>query len=400
MPALQYNHDASIRIELLPGDTVGGAFLKQTVALQVWTDVLVTEEVSIGLSVFEKFTLECLLQLGTCRTEDLCEVVGIGSELARWWLDGVEAIGLARRTSESTFVPNIESCIDALASNSVQKQEETEKTMVWFPQTSELLVLNQQDTLLRTLSTIDPTTSFPLPDIFAGESRGDVAQNALKNSLLYGNGVSSIVAVQDTKKIDDTMCPAYQLEMDIAQVDSVFVKVNIFGYPARKGSRRQNEKRDLVRESMHIPRLSKYVDVSRERVRSLSHSLVYAMEREGLLDPKIQEGKGHATLDYDKAREVADQALLDCNKRISFVIDGEIEYVIPLTLVHSGRRVAALINLDTAVKRLLAEKVSTSVVEKICGEFDVTQREIVLRLWRIKQYAAIYQLREEQDFFE
>ena len=109
---------------------------------------------------------------------------------------------------------------------------------------------------------------------------------------------------------------------------------------------------------------------------------------------------GQATLDYEKAREMAEQALLDCNKRISFVIDGEIEYEIPLLLVHSDERVAALIHLDVAVKQLLATKASASVLADICEEFGVTKKDVVLRLWRLKQYAAIYQLREEQDFFE
>ena len=400
MPAHRDDNEATVRIELIPSDSTGGSVLKQTVALQVWTDVLVTEEVSIGLSVFEQFTLKCLLQLGECRTEDICEVIGIGPELARWWLDGVEPIGLARRTGESIFEPNIDSCIDALASNSVQKHEDTEKTMVWFPQTDELLVLQQHDTLLKTLSKIDPTTSFPLPDRLIGANRGDIVQNSLDNSHLYGNEASSIVAANDKREIDDRMCPAYQLEMNIAQVDGAAVIAHIYGYPAQRGSRRQNEKRGLVRKPIHIPRLSKYVNISRERVRSLSDRLGHAMKNEGLLDPKIQDGSGQATLDYEKAREMAEQALLDCNKRISFVIDGEIEYEIPLLLVHSDDRVAALIHLDVAVKQLLATKASASVLAEICEEFDVTKKDVVLRLWRLKQYAAIYQLREEQDFLE
>jgi hypothetical protein len=124
------------------------------------------------------------------------------------------------------------------------------------------------------------------------------------------------------------------------------------------------------------------------------------MKNEGLLDPKIQDYSGQATLDYRKAREIAEQALLDCNKRISFVIDGEIEYEIPLLLVHSDDKVAALINLDVAVKHLLKKKASACILAEICEEFDVMKKDVVLRLWQLKQYAAIYQLREEQDFFE
>ena len=124
------------------------------------------------------------------------------------------------------------------------------------------------------------------------------------------------------------------------------------------------------------------------------------MKNVGLLDPKIQGGSGQATLDYEKARKMAEQALLGCNKRISFVIDGEIEYEIPLLLVHSDDRVAALIHLDVAVKQLLSTKASASILAEICEEFDVTKKNVVHRLWRLKQYAAIYQLREEQDFLE
>ena len=396
----QNNNSKQIRLEIFPDDGADSALLKKTVALQVWADVLVSEEVSVGLSVFDQFTLECLLQLDSCCAEDLCEVIGIDPELAQWWLDGVVNSGLARMADKSMYLPNMGLCVKALESKTIQKQDDSIKTMIWFPETGEILVLNQQDKLLVTLSRIEPIAGYPLSDKLVGANRGDLVRNSQNKSLLYGNASSSISAVNDTSKIDDRMCPAYLLELDIAKADSTAAKVNIYGYPARRGSGRQTDKRDLIRKTIRIPRLYEYENLLRQKIGSLNQRLCHAMEEEGFLNPQILEEGCQAALDYDKAREMADQTLLDFSKRITFFIDDEMEYEIPFKLKPENDRVAALFKMDSAVRRLLANHVSNTVLGELCSEYNITRGDFMLRLWQVKQYAAIYKLREEQDFFE
>jgi hypothetical protein len=390
----------TIQTELLQAHAEGGAFLTQTVPMQVWTGVVLTEEVSSGLSVFDRFTLECLIQLGTCRVEDLCEVIGIDNGLATWWLESVEMKGLANKLGEATFTPNIDLCVDALASNSIQMKTETEKTIVWFAQTSEMIVLSPQDTMIKTLSKVEPTARFPFPSSVGGTSRGELIGQSLEKGLLYGDAVHSIVEVSDSKTLDEDTCPAYQLEVNLDKIEDATTKVNIYGFPAIKGARAAKAKRDMVRHSMTIPTLRQFMDASLSKVGELSKSLCEAMENEGFSEPKMLDNRAVATLEYDKARSMIEAALLNCHKRIRFVIDGEMAYEIPLELVPADDKVASLIHLDGAVRIFLDEALSDEPLERICIEYGVSEEGISQRLWQLKHYAVIYQLRERGDFSE
>lgn len=389
-----------IHTELLQAHREGEALLTQTVPIQIWSGVVFTQEIITGLSVFERFTLECLLQLGTCGAEDICEVIGIDSGLAQRWLEIVESKGLATRLDEATFIPNVGLCVDALARNSIKEEKETEKTIAWFAQTSEMVVLSSKDPMIRILSTIKPKAGFEIPSTVADVSRGELIKQSLENSLLYGDEADSIIGVRDSTPLGDKPCPAYLLEINLNKTNHGPAETNIYGYPEKNENQHGKTGIDMIMKSMSIPTLKKFMGASLKRVSDLSNSLCRAMEDEGFLWPKMQENGAVATLHYDKAQSMIKEALLNCQKRIRFIIDNDMVYEIPLELVPADDKVASLICLDSAVTAFLKEPMSDGLLEKICIEYDVSVKDASRRLWQLKHYAIIYQLREQQDFNE
>jgi hypothetical protein len=389
-----------IDIELLRTHDEGGALLTQAVPIQIWTGVVITQEVITGLSVFERFTLECLVQLDTCGAEDICEVIGIDHGLAKRWLEIVEMKGLATRQDEATFIPNVGPCVEALAKNSIKERKEAEKTIAWFAQTSEMILLGPNDPMIRILSKVKPKARFEIPNSVAHVSRGSLIEQSLDKSLLYGDEAHSIIGVKDSTLLGEDTCAAYLLEINLDKINHTTVETNVYGHPAKKEGQHGKNGNFMIRQPMSIPTLPEFIGASLKKVSGLSNSLSKAMEGEGFLSPQMLQNSAVATLNYDKALSMLEEGLLSSHKRIRFTIDSEMVYEIPFELIPADDKTASLINLDSAVRALLELPISEEALDKICIEYDVSQKDVSKRLWQLKQYAMIYQLREQQDFNE
>lgn len=389
-----------IHFELLQGIGDGRAYLTQTVPLVVWNNVALIQKANSGLTLFDRFTLECLLQLGTCDVEDLCEVLSIDEALSLWWLEMFEMRGMARRMGETTFAPNIDLCKEALTSNFIAEKNEVIKTILWFPQSGEMVVMNPQDAILKKLSKIDPFALFPFSDEVSSQTRSELIKRSLDQSLLYGSDADSIEEAIDRNRLDSKTCAAYLLEMDLDKIGQDFADLNVYGFRSQRGEPKRRESREIKRCSIRLPILRVLIRASQKKIDDLSNSLLDAMKRKGLLQPELRGNHANAILEYKQAQIMAEKEPLTLRKRIRFNIGSETIYEVPLELVPADENTQLLINLDSAVSAFMAAELSNSCLEAISAEYNLLAADISLRLWELRYYKAIYELRESRDFFE
>ncbi|RLA47058.1 MAG: hypothetical protein DRR42_17865, partial [Gammaproteobacteria bacterium] len=237
-----------------PGD-VYAASIKRIVPLQIWSGVKLQRHTSRGLSVFERFTVEALLQLGTCRADELSEITGIEESLAAWWLDGAELTGLASRVGERKYMANIEQCIEAASSGAVIGVATDEITVAWLPISNDFIALGQGDELVRTLNRVRPVASYPLPEPDSGILRADLLNSGLPKGCIYGAQEFSIIEFDsDGVRVEEAI-PSYLMEVEIPSEESTDTQV-VF-YTELGGKKETGKKgrlsRSLARESCRIP---------------------------------------------------------------------------------------------------------------------------------------------------
>jgi hypothetical protein len=57
-----------------------------------------------------------------------------------------------------------------------------------------------------------------------------------------------------------------------------------------------------------------------------------------------------------------------------------------------------LFSLDNAVQRVLAVPMAVGVVDSVCLDAKVSMSDLIGRLWQLKMFRKIYELREAEDF--
>jgi len=372
--------------------------------MAVWEGVRVRVTSSRGLTLMERFAIECLLELGECGADDLLAVASIPEELSNWLMCSLAQRSLAYPAGKDRFVPSRAECETALTEGRVPVETEEERTFLWFPETEEFVCIPGSRTLMLQLREIVPIGQFPLHERWKRERRARLISDALKQNHVYGHEVAAIREVLDPCVIDQDMCPAYQCRTVLPKGFEGRWSVTLQGYRRQKqqadvaGLNSANRERNLTETQLSLPVLPKLA----ERWMNSLNSIIATVRSEcaslGLAGLSFNGSSCHADIDGDSAREMARRRLLANRFSLEITIDREIDFGVPLLVSPSDNSAEQLFALDDAIRQLLA---APHDAEALASHFDVhpLSRQATLdRLWQLKLFSTLYEIREPEDF--
>lgn len=382
-----------------PGD-IYAASVKQIVPLQIWNGVKLQRHTSRGLSVFERFTIEALLQLGTCSAGELSEITGIEEGLSAWWLDGAELTGLANRIGEQRYAANIEQCIEAASSGAVMGVAADEITIAWFPVSNDFIALGQGDELVRTLSRVRPVASYPVPEQDSTALRSDLLNSALSKGCVYGVKGASIQEFDvDDVRIGEVI-PSFLMEIELP--DEGATDTQVVFYTESGGKKESGKKgklsKSLIRESCRIPLMQNTTSDLRHLSDSIFSKAVFEIEQGGLISPRKSRETIMADMSREWAVESAKKGRIDRHPRISITLNREVHLELSCDLSATDDIVKSMMALDDAVGELLSAEDMLEKLNEVIVRTNVPQEELIERLWQLSEFGAVYRIRELEDF--
>lgn len=186
--AHQYKNNA---VDIFLLDAVAEAESDWLIIKRAWLPMIVWDRVSVvlrvmqGLTLLERFTLKCLLSLGECRSEDLWEIASLPPELTTWLFSILEQKGLASHDQYGVFRPNREASMKALEIRGVPVDRKDTRTVLWFPESEEIVVLKDATSLLTQLRHVLPGRQYPLAQ-HQKTSRGELINKAIQAGACMG----------------------------------------------------------------------------------------------------------------------------------------------------------------------------------------------------------------------
>jgi len=167
------------------------------------------------------------------------------------------------------------------------------------------------------------------------------------------------------------------------------------------GDSKNVRKPNLVEESLPLPVLPGLAYLWQKRMSDAHDSICNALRQKfGLIDVQDIGGRLSAIVTKEGAERMSSQWLLLNEFGLGVRIKGEIEYTIRLDIQPSpaDQTVQKMFILDKTIQRILAIQGDLKAVEEVCREAGVHLPEVFERLWQLKQFCKIYELREREDF--
>jgi hypothetical protein len=400
------NQSDSVRISLLDSSSDQHIQIQQAwLPMAIWDGVRVQVKARRGLTLMERFVIECLLELGSCSDDDLGEIAGVPDELAGWMLASLEQKGLACRQQGDLFAPAAETCLEALACSSVETQREEQRTVLLFPETDEFVVLKEGGDFARMLRKTVPMGRYPLPERYKRKSRASLLSEALKSGRVYSEDCDAICAIVDNEIVKEVMCPAYHAAAELPSPGLREWRLTLRGRKRERPGRtdgtgdiREEAPPEFNEHAISLPVLTLLANKWLAQLEHAVDDISVQIERIGLSSAVFRSGVFRASLDGKAATQMACDRLLTERAGLSICVDREIEYEVPLELSpvdDSARRIFAL---DKGVREVLCSKNGLEAMKVVCGDDQSQRNALVERMWQMKLYGTIYRLREVEDF--
>jgi hypothetical protein len=374
----------------------------------IWEGVRVNMRSKRGLTLMERFVIECLLTLNECRAEELLEIASIPPELAGWLLSSLTQKALADRNG-NWFRANKIACARALAENCASVEHEEKRSFLWFPETHEVVAIRDAGDLIHRLRHIRPFGTFPLPTEWESRTRGQVIQDAMKRGRLCGDDAEAIWEVNDDETFETMNCPAYQCRAILPHNGSNQWRLTITGYRKRKSRAKPSNENantsadEIIEQTLTIPVLQVLARSWWDHLENAGDAIRNRLEqRLGQCEVRSDGQELTALLSGNAATELSQERFLVSRIGLGVSCDREIDYTVSLHLRPSPTDTAAqnLFSLDDAVQRIVAAPSPTVVAPLVCTESGVLVSEVIDRLWGLKLFRTVYDLREAEDFVE
>lgn len=401
----RFHQELPVRVDLLDSSSNVNVIVREAwLPMAIWDGVRVQVNARRGITLMERFVIECLLELKTCSGDDLFAIAGLPHELAAWILASLEQKGLAYRQHGDVFLPAAEVCAEALASGNVVIQQEERRTVLWFPETGEFAVLKEGDDVVRRFREMMSMGRYPLPERYKREQRTNLLTEAMALGRAYGEDRETICAITDDAIVDDE-CAAYHVATEIPVRGAREWRLTIRGRRKRSsraddsGNNGNDAGREFVEQTLSLPVLNHLVDNWRIRLEGAIDGLGTELGRLGLRSANLHYDVLNATLDGHAASRMARDRLLSGRAGLSVCVDREIKYEVPVELAPGDDRATRLFALDREVRQILSAESATNEINAICGDVGEHRNELVERMWQIKLYKTIYELRAVEDFW-
>jgi len=374
--------------------------------MAVWEGVRVRVTSSRGLTLMERFAIECLLELGECGADDLLAVASIPEELSNWLMSSLAQRALAYPAGQDRFVPSRAECETALTEGRVPVESEEERTFLWFPETEEFVCLPESRTLMLQLREIGPIGQFPLHERWKREKRARLISDALEQNHVYGHEVAAIRDVLDQCVIEQNMCPAYQCRTVLPPGFEGQWSVTLQGYRRQKrqadvaGADSAAREHNLTETQLSLPFLPKLAEHWRNSLNSNIATVRSECASLGLAGLSFDGSSCQAGIDRDSASEMARRRLLANRFSLDVAIDRKIEFGVPLLVSPSDNSAEQLFALDDAIRQLLAAPHAAEAIASLFNGRPLSRQAALDRLWQLKLFGTLYEIREPEDFKE
>lgn len=372
----------------------------------VWDDVKLKMMSSRRLTPLERFVIECLLELGDCGTDDLLEVAGITVEMADWLLASLVQRGLARRTGTNgtRAIADLRACDDALKANVIRLEREETRTVLWFPDTDEYVVLNQSRAILRELGKLQSLAMRPCPERWRREERRKMLQRAIEARRVYGEEATAILGVIDSVRIENATFPAFLCSSVLPDASDGEWKLTLIGRRKQRGNPKATgasvREEDRTEVELRVPVLRLQVEDWRQQLRMAHEQIRTRLADCGLSLLTLKEDGCRASIDQKTAEVLGANKLLLERMNLSVQIDREIDFSLPCSLSPADSPTREMFARDHAIRELLAATNPAEALENVCVGCAISPDRLVNRLWQLRLFATIYALRESKDFSE
>lgn len=368
----------------------------------VWEDVRVEMRTTRGLTIMERFVIECLLRLDGCDSADLQEIAAIGPELSKWLLISCLQKSLARR-DRNRFFAERHACEQALERNELPHQVERRVDILCFPETDEFVLLDDFSHFLRQFRQLQPSGNYPLPIHWERSERGELLSRAREEGRLYGNAANTCVVFHDGAVMTGKQCPAYQASVELRDAAETDWVITLIGHCAQKkkllpASNSENHQRTkLAYVRVRLPALPQLKRRWQMLFAAVEEKLRDELQKVGLGRIERRGAMWMANVDAAAADALAADRLLTLNMELAVQLDREVEFSAPLELVPSANASRQAFARDNVVRQVLSAP-KERVVAVATEDPNVTLADVRGRLWQLKLFGAVYQLRQEEDF--
>lgn len=384
-----------------PGDTYA-ASIKRVVPLQVWSGVKLQRRIDRGLSVFERFIIEALLKLGACDASEISTITGLEERLCAWWLDNAVYLGLANRVGDNKYSAIIDRCEKAASAGTCVGSTTDEVSILWLPVSNDFIILGQRENLVRTLSRVRPVASYPVEPSQIGRARSDLLNTALAAGQVYGAKGSSVVKFDDDDVNVSETTPAYLMEVEMPVRASTDVEATFYSElrGGKKASKNRQRSVSYVRKQCRIPTAERMMCEANELSDTVLSQAYPEIVNLGLNNPRKVDGLVVAEMSREWTLRSARERLIDPHPRLSITLNGEVCVEFSCELVAQDGEVKSMVALDDAVRELLAAEDIVDEFDAVLSDHDLSSSEVRERLWQLREYSAIYQMREREDFLQ
>jgi hypothetical protein len=396
----------SVQIRLLDGPGPQQSLVSRAwLPMAVWDGTRVLVNTRQGLTVMEMFAIEALLTLGICGEADLRAIAALPAEIGGWILASLEQKRLAKKCGNFTYSPVEDACRQALASGCVVTQREERRAILCFPETNEYVVLPDADSVLDMLRDIIPMGSFHWPERLSGKSQSQILSDAISDGRLFGEDAHTIASVVETTELIEGLCPAYQVSTPLPPQGSAQWKLTFWG-KARGGrgraiqadTRNDRESPALIERSMQLPILPHLADAWKTTLDDAFSSSMAKLAVLGIGRTEIQNGAVVAAIDGVSAERFGRHHLLTAQTGMAVVKDRSIEFEIPLVLSPSDDSARSQFMVDDSVQAVLRASAPVEAIAAICSNDASLRAGMIDRMWALRLYRVIYDIREAEDF--
>jgi len=366
---------------------ISGAWLP----VQVLRDVIIEVEERQRMTFMERFAVEALLALQSVSPKDLTEIASIPLELGRWLLHSLAQKGLATRDAD-TYVAVPVRCRHALTAESLPSVREKRLDCLWFPLTNEVVVQKNAQPVLLALRSIKPSASYPLDRTFTGKQLTDVLRAAHSDGLIYSDidGRVRDVRAEGEGVVKDSV-PAYCANAEVSADPRGTWRITLVGDKRKK--RGDVVKPERAEQTLAVPRLNAVVKLWQPKYETAKHAALAWLRKE--FDVGSSTDKNGTTVSLASeafVRHFADHKLTMNGMIVHVRLDGEFACEVPMCLEPGDDHAQSLFKVDRTIRELLASRTMAGDLPN--GDI----RRVLDRLWHLRLFKPLYDLRATGDF--
>jgi hypothetical protein len=364
---------------------------------QAWLPMVIFDGVKVvtksdqSISMMERFVLEALLRLQTLEVRELQEIASIPPELGAWLLASLRQKGLVRNVGDG-FAPVVECCTTALASGQLPIKRTDKRDLLWFPETDEVVVLKSSTATIRSLRKLKPSGSWSIPPNKRGKTRAALLDEPLKAGRIHGHNADSILGIPDETPVTDEKIPAYVCSAATSsRVEAGPWHIEVLGL--KRERRDADQQPERVSVTLPVPRLPILIDSWRRRTIETRAAVADDFKRiQGVSAQPHGEFGLRVDLGVSEAQVFARERLLAEVFGVTVRIDDEFAFVVPLRCNPADEGATQLFAVDSVIRGLLSDTCTDPT------SYGVRRESILNRLWQLRMFKPLYDLREAEDF--